>query len=107
MIDKMEERWKWKYDNTENGRKEYKKLNNELRRTTDKAREEWMESQCLEIEEFENNGRMDKMYRTTKSLTKKELRKISKKGIMDKKGKITSDVEDMMERLYRRTILLE
>ena len=40
MIEKMEERRKWKRDNTEEGKKNYKRLHNELRRETDKARED-------------------------------------------------------------------
>ena len=39
MIDKIEERRKWKSVNTEAGRRKYKQLNNELRRITDEARE--------------------------------------------------------------------
>ena len=37
MLNKMDERRKWKYVNTEYGRKEYKRLNKELRRETDRA----------------------------------------------------------------------
>ena len=37
---KMNERRKWKAVNNEEGRKNYRRLNNELRRTTDKARED-------------------------------------------------------------------
>ena len=41
MIRKMDERRKWKNVTTEEGIQKYKALNNELRRETDKAREEW------------------------------------------------------------------
>ncbi|KAG8226032.1 hypothetical protein J437_LFUL004153 [Ladona fulva] len=37
MLEKMEERRKWKGVNSEQGRMQYRKINNELRRTTDKA----------------------------------------------------------------------
>jgi len=40
MIDKMEERRNWKNVHTEEGRKRYKAMNNQLRRITDKAREQ-------------------------------------------------------------------
>ena len=40
MLMKMNERRKWKAVNDEEGRKNYRRLNNELRRTTDKARED-------------------------------------------------------------------
>ena len=39
MIDVMEERRKWKSIHSEEGRQNYKSLNNRLRRITDKARE--------------------------------------------------------------------
>jgi len=32
-------------------------LNNELRRATDKAREEWWEEQCQELENMDKKGR--------------------------------------------------
>jgi hypothetical protein len=38
MISKMDERRKWKSVNNEEGRKIYRRLNNELRRATDKAK---------------------------------------------------------------------
>ena len=41
MIEKMEERRNYKNINTEVGKKKYRYLNNELRRETDKAREDW------------------------------------------------------------------
>ena len=50
MLEDMEERRKWKHQSTEEAKKEYKRLNNQLRRTTDKAKEEWWEERCKEIE---------------------------------------------------------
>jgi len=41
MTMKMEERGQWKNNKTKEVKTKYKKLNNELRRATDKAREEW------------------------------------------------------------------
>jgi hypothetical protein len=40
MVSKMDERRKWKSVNNEEGRKNYRRLNNELRRATDKAKME-------------------------------------------------------------------
>ena len=50
MLEKMEERRKWKNINTEEAKRNYRKLNNELRRETNKADEEWMKQNCEEIE---------------------------------------------------------
>ncbi|KAL1447481.1 hypothetical protein WDU94_000604, partial [Cyamophila willieti] len=76
MLDKMEERRKWKSDNTANGRKQYKRLNNELRRETDKAREKWMEKQCEKIEELEKYSKTEEMYKVVKNLRKKKPKPI-------------------------------
>ena len=56
MLEKMEERTKWKNINTEEVKGNYRKLNNELRRETNKAKEEWTEQKCEEIEELERKG---------------------------------------------------
>ena len=50
MVNKMEERRKWKNVNTKHGRAMYRKLNNELRKETDRARAKWLANQCSELE---------------------------------------------------------
>jgi hypothetical protein len=52
MSSKMDKRRKWKSVNNEGGRKSYRRLNNELRRATDKAKLECLESKCDEITEL-------------------------------------------------------
>ena len=42
MLKKMEERRKWKNVENREGKLMYRKLNNELRRETEYAREKWM-----------------------------------------------------------------
>jgi hypothetical protein len=49
MISKMDERRKWKNDNNEEGRKNYRRLRNKLKRATDKAKKEYLEKICNEI----------------------------------------------------------
>ena len=44
MMSKMGERRKWKNKNTEQGKKKYRQLNNELRRETERAKEKWWEN---------------------------------------------------------------
>jgi len=43
MISKMDERRKWKKVNTDKGRKNYRRLRNELKRATDKVKKEYLE----------------------------------------------------------------
>ena len=46
MISKMDERRKWKNVNTEEGRRDYRRLRNELKRATEKVRKEYLENAC-------------------------------------------------------------
>ena len=68
MIEKMDERRKWKNVGTEEGNRMYRKLNNQLRRETDGAREKWLEEQCTEMEELERIGRYDILYEKGKQM---------------------------------------
>ena len=54
MIKKMDERRKWKNVNTEEGRRNYGRLRNELKRATEKARKEYLENICNEIMEMQD-----------------------------------------------------
>jgi hypothetical protein len=63
-------RRKWKSVNNEEGRKNYRRLNNELRRVTDKL--EYLESKCDEITILQRTGRYDLIYRNAKELDRKE-----------------------------------
>jgi hypothetical protein len=83
MVSKMDERRKWKSVNNEEGRKNYRRLNSELRRATDKAKMEYLESKCDEIMELQRTGRYDLMYRKTKELYRKENNGIRTFGFKD------------------------
>jgi type I site-specific restriction endonuclease len=58
MISKMDERRKWKNVNYEEGRKNYRRLRNVLKRATDNAKKEYLENICDEIVEFQRTGLM-------------------------------------------------
>ena len=70
MIEKMDERRKWKHSNTEAGRRNYRKLNNELRRETDKAKEIQLDEDLKELEELEKRGRSDLMHKKVKEINR-------------------------------------
>jgi type I site-specific restriction endonuclease len=53
MMDKIDERRKWKNVNTEEGKKKYRRLRNELKRATDSAKKEYLDNICNEITEFQ------------------------------------------------------
>src|SRR6476469_8293714 len=52
IMEKMQERKNWKNMNTEEGKIIYWRLNNELRRETDQARERWWENECNELKNW-------------------------------------------------------
>jgi hypothetical protein len=55
MISKMDEQRKWKNVNNEVGRKNYRRLRNELKRATDNAKKEYLVSICDEIIGWKEN----------------------------------------------------
>jgi len=66
MISKMDERRKLKNVNTKEGRRNYRRLRNELKRATEKAKKEYLENTCNEIMELHRTGHYDLKYMTTK-----------------------------------------
>ena len=86
MISKMNERREWKNVNTEEGRKNYRRLRNELKRITDNAKKEYLKNICNEMMEFQRTGRYDFMYMKTKELGWKENQGIQNTGIEDSQG---------------------
>jgi hypothetical protein len=48
--------------------KNYRRLRNELKRDTDKAKKEYLDSICDKIMGFQSTGRYDLMYKKTKEL---------------------------------------
>ena len=97
MVKDMEERRKWKHQNTEKAKKEYKRLNNQLRRTTNKAREEWWKERCTELEILQEQGRHDLVYGKIKSLEKKKNMG-GGNTIKDKDGRLLEDSGDIRKR---------
>jgi hypothetical protein len=97
MINKMDERRKWKSDNTEEGRKNYRRLNNELIRATDKAKLEYLENKCDEIMELQRTGRYNVMYRKVKELDRKENNGIRTIGTEDSQGNMIVDQKQVLK----------
>jgi type I site-specific restriction endonuclease len=52
MISKMDKRRKWKNLNNEEGRMNYRRLRNELKKTTENAKKEYIKNICVEIMKF-------------------------------------------------------
>ena len=97
MINKMEERRKWKNNQTKNGKQMYRKLNNELRRETDKARDEWWTGECTALEEMERKGRSDLMYEKIKRLTGNRTH-MRCRAVRNKDGSSAENPQDVQKR---------
>jgi hypothetical protein len=58
MISKMDERRKWKHFNTEEGRRNYRSLRNELKRATDEAKWNILRTYVTRLWNFKEQGVM-------------------------------------------------
>ena len=97
-IRKIDERRKWKNVSTDDGVKKYKQFNNELRRETDKSREDWWMDQCQTLDELDSRGRSDVFYRKVRQLRGQKMMRKSSKVIKDMDGRLLTDKSDIKER---------
>jgi endonuclease/exonuclease/phosphatase family metal-dependent hydrolase len=98
MLHTMDERRKWKNNKTESGKKKYRHLNSEIRRETQKARNEWWLNQCNELQELDRKGRADLTYSKIKQLTEHKKYSSSNKAVASKRGEIITDPENVRAR---------
>jgi hypothetical protein len=99
MIEKMTERRKWKNVSGELGQKNYRRLRNELRKETDRAREEWWKVECEELERMNNNGRSDLMYAKVKKITRTgKALATSATAIKDENGAVLTELDEIRNR---------
>ena len=97
IISKMDERRKWKNVNTEEGRRNYRRLRNELKRATEKAKNGYFENARTEIREFHRTGHYDLMYMKTKELGWKQTQGIQNIGIEDSQGNRIVDQKKVLK----------
>jgi hypothetical protein len=79
----MDERRKWKNVNTEEVKKKYRRLRNELKRPTGNTKKEYLENIYKDIMQYQRTGRYYLMYMKTKELGWKETQGIQNIGIED------------------------
>src|SRR6476469_3469786 len=94
-MEKMQERRKWKNRNTEEGKRTYRRLNNELRRETDQARERWWENECNKLEELDRRARPDLVYAKVEQLTRKKTTNCTSEAVKDETGKLLTEPEEI------------
>ena len=99
MIEKMDQRRKLKAHSSDEGRKKYSSLNNELRRETNRAREVWWEQKCEELQEYDKRGRSDLMYQVVRRLTRTgKIATRSSAAINDENGVIVTEIGEVKRR---------
>jgi len=98
MLDKMEERRRYKNINTETGKQMYRSLNNELRRVTERAKQEWWENECNEMEELGRRGLTDVLYSRISRHSENSQRGGGKRAVKDSNGVLLSEPKDIKRR---------
>src|SRR6476661_2045307 len=76
----------------------YRRLNNELRRETDQARERWWENECNEVKELDRRARPDLVYAKVVQLTRKKTTNCTSEAIKDETGKLLTEPEEIRNR---------
>jgi len=91
------------------GRKDYRRLRNELKRSTDNAKKEYLQNICKEIMEFQRTGRYDLMNMKKNELGWKETQWIQNIGIEDSQenrivdqSQVPKSLENYITELYDR-----
>src|SRR6266536_4583295 len=75
---------------------EYKKLCNEVRTSTRKDKQDWLEKQCSDIEKYSGEHRSREVYKLVKNINRKWQPRQT--AIKDKQGKILMDKEETQKR---------
>ena len=82
--------------NTTTGAVAYKECNNKIRKAMNKAKEDWIEKQCADIEDSLNKNNSRRAFQVVKELTKQRQSRVS--TIQDKKGNCLTEEKDITER---------
>jgi hypothetical protein len=98
MISLMDEKRKWKNVGTEEGRKNYNRLRNFLRRETDAARKKYEEEECREIEEYNRIGRYDLAYNKISKMVWGKKVRTQTYEIQGKNGECFTEESDKLNR---------
>ncbi len=76
----------------------YRKLKNELRRETEKARDNWWKAACDKIEEMNKMGKTDLVYSKILEITGEKKRSFTNTNINDKNGNLITKNEEIKKR---------
>lgn len=96
IVKLIDERRKYKNNNTREGQQKYRQLRNQVNRVARKAKEEWLEQQCSEIDEMFKANKIDYAYHKIQQFVGKRKRNVT--NIRDKMGQLLVDDEDIIKR---------
>ena len=97
MMSKIDERRKWKNVNNVEGKKNYRRLKNELKRATDNAKTEYLENICNESMDLQRTVSYDLMYMKTKEIGWQETQGIQNIGIEDSRLNIIVELSQVVK----------
>ena len=80
----------------EKGAKEYRKANKRVQKALMKAKEDWMDNQCKEIDVCLNKNNSKKAYQLVKDLTSEKQGRST--AIQDKSGKCLTEEQEFLSR---------
>ena len=93
ILDKMYERRVFKGRNPQR----YKEIDQEIRQACDRAKENWIDGLCDEVEELERNHKIESMHKKVKDITGKK--KLARGNVIkNKEGKIVMEIEEVLKR---------
>ena len=75
---------------------EYREINKKIRKNMTKAKEEWLENKCTEIEENLSKNNTGKAYQVVKELTQQKQARVS--NIQDKEGNCLTEEKAIINR---------
>jgi hypothetical protein len=105
IVKKIEERRKLKHDSSEEERRQYRTLRNEINRDARKAKERYLEERCKEVEELTKEGKLERAYKTIKQFF--GTQRIRCNGVQTEEGVVVYEQKDIairwkqyLEKLY-------
>ena len=81
---------------TTNGSKAYRVVNKKIRSSMKKAKEDWIERQCAEVEENLKHNSNKKAFQVVKELTKQKQSRVN--TIQDSQGHCLTETQDILNR---------
>ncbi|XP_023220864.1 uncharacterized protein LOC111622675 [Centruroides sculpturatus] len=97
VLEKMDERKRWKSANTLDAKEKYRTIDKQVKSMATKAKEEWLDRICHELEEHELSQELRKVYQNINFISGKK-RRVKIGAIKDENGEILMQKERQLVR---------